>query len=629
MERMTTGPEADGFALAPRPERLEVANRPVIRIHLLGAMRATSCLGHNVLPAGKRARALLGYLCLAGGREVDRAGVASMLWEEASLDGARTNLRQVVHELSAAFGEFAEELLTSTRCSLRLHVDACWIDALAARECDAADADDIAMAVHAFCPGELLEDLDGVSEQFDEWLLHERLRMTERQRHLLHRAIPLAESDSAALRGLARLLGEVDDRAAALAGYTRRGEALRQAAARDSDRLRVGVLPFLTRGTAGEDDLAFGLAQEISSALSRFRWFDAIKLLSYRTNRSMRYIDEQRLLSLDLDYVVDGTVSGRGSFMQISVRLMNIHDIVKPVWSHEFKLLRNELHRLNELVTAKIVACIDPVILFIEGQPKGRDRFGPTGMLLLAIPLLYSMERRKYEEGGKLIRQAYAEDPDNSMVAAWMAHWHLFYIGQGWAEDTAETLAAVREYAARAVRLDPGNAEALGIYAHCCAYGDKDFDTAVKYFDRALRLNPSLAFIWAYSALTYCYIGDPDEALRRLERYRELAPVDPYFSLFENAFTIAYAFKGDYERAVLVGRRVVRANPGFAAGYKPLIAALGHLDRKEEAAPYIAKLRELEPNFTVEGFGRTYPFKRASDRRRYQQGLLLAGVRAG
>jgi adenylate cyclase len=76
------------------------------------------------------------------------------------------------------------------------------------------------------------------------------------------------------------------------------------------------------------------------------------------------------------------------------------------------------------------------------------------------------------------------------MAAAWMAHWHLFYVGQGWAKDTEQKLAKVREYALRAIRLDPDNAEALGIYAHCCAYGDRDFDTALHYFDRRCGSTP-------------------------------------------------------------------------------------------------------------------------------------------
>ena len=41
--------------------------RPIVRIHLLGSMRATSYLGDDVLPRAKKARAVLAHLCLTPG----------------------------------------------------------------------------------------------------------------------------------------------------------------------------------------------------------------------------------------------------------------------------------------------------------------------------------------------------------------------------------------------------------------------------------------------------------------------------------------------------------------------------------------------------------------------------------
>ena len=70
----------------------------------------------------------------------------------------------------------------------------------------------------------------------------------------------------------------------------------------------------------------------------------------------------------------------------------------------------------------------------------------------------------------------------------------------------------------------------------------------------------------------------------------------------------------------------MKSKSEFSAGYKPLIASLGHLRRADEAKPYIAKLLSLEPHFTVEHFAKTYPFKKATDRKRYARGLRLAGV---
>ena len=116
-----------------------------------------------------------------------------------------------------------------------------------------------------------------------------------------------------------------------------------------------------------------------------------------------------------------------------------------------------------------------------------------------------------------------------------------------------------------------------------CSFLEKDFDSALHYFERALRVNPNLAFVWSLSALTYCYVGEPEIALQRLERHRDLTPIEPYPSLFDNPYAIAYLIKRDYEQAAIFGRRVTKARPEFVNGYKPLIAALGHLGRKEEA----------------------------------------------
>jgi tetratricopeptide (TPR) repeat protein len=266
-----------------------------------------------------------------------------------------------------------------------------------------------------------------------------------------------------------------------------------------------------------------------------------------------------------------------------------------------------ELHRLDEIVTARIAGQIDPVILYIEGQPKRRDHYGATGLLLLAMPLMYSMERKKYEEAGDLIRRALESDPENAMAAAWAAHWEIFHAGQGWSKDVVQTFKNARDLALRAIRLDPENAEALSIYAHICSFSN-------------------LASTWAFSALTYCYIGEPEIALQRLERYRDLAPFDPYACLFENVYAIAYLFMRNYGEAIAVGRRVVAANPEFVNGYKPVIAACGHLGRADQAKPFIEKLLEIEPNFTIQRFRDVYPIKREIDLDHYMEGLRLAGI---
>jgi tetratricopeptide (TPR) repeat protein len=331
---------------------------------------------------------------------------------------------------------------------------------------------------------------------------------------------------------------------------------------------------------------------------------------------------------MDLDYLVDGTVSRDGQDIEIGIRLLDLAEYARPIWSARFDLAHTGLHRLNELVTAHIVRRVDPVIPFIEGLPDRRGHYAASGVLLRALPMMFSMDREKFKKAGQLIQKATEIDPGNSTLAAWAAYWHHFNVGMGWTRHTKQAFATVQGYALRAIKLDPENAEALGVYGHYCSLVHKDFDTALHCFNRSLRLNPNSAFTWGLSGSTYSYIGEPEIALQHLDRYHDLAPLDPHISWFEILYLIAYVFKGDYERAVTVGQRAVKAIPDFVNGYKPLIASLGHLGRRDEAKPYVDRLLALEPNFTVERFGQVYPIKKTSDRRRYMEGLRLAGIPA-
>jgi DNA-binding SARP family transcriptional activator/Tfp pilus assembly protein PilF len=692
--RDVSRPRVPPSGIARRPDLAtnRMPRQPLVRIHLLGSLRATTYLGDNILPRGRKARALLAYLCLSAGEQVARSRLSSLLWERVQDRQARASFRQALRELSSAIGSLANELIESTLHTVRLEPRLCWIDAVAVLSSDPLPPNTFRGDLASICAGELLEDLSGITDAFDQWLLAQRTRFTEqlrllfetelkqlsevdappdRRASLARRLIAFDATHEGASRVLMRALVDMGERAQALREYERCRVALRAAldvepsaetrafyeAVRafirprkhdsptpqqkdqkeqkeeksyplpHADRLRLGVLPFHGEGAARTENLAFSLSQEIAAALARFRWFDVIAPVSLMA-MPPGVSGEDFLRSKQLHYIVGGSVSGDEEKFQISVRLMDVTQDSRSVWNDRFELSVNALDRMNDLIAAPVAARIDPVILFIEGQPARRQCSGATGLVLQAIPLLYSMERAKYEDARVLLSQALEIDPNNAMATAWSAFWYLYYVGQGWTQQVKEFFAEAQKLAINAIKIDPENAEALGIHAHICAFVEKDFDSAVHYFDRALRVNPNVAFIWAMSAPTYCYIGQPDEALRRLDRYRDLAPFDPHFRFWENAYTIAYTFKGEYEKAVSVGRRAVRANSEFSNGYKPLIAALGHLGRREEAAPYIEKLLSLEPNFTVEKFGKTYPARNPEDRERYMKGLLLAGVPA-
>ena len=163
--------------------------RPLVRIHVLGSMRATTYLGEDILPRGKKARAILGYLSVMAGERVSRSRLAAMLWDRTPEPQAHSSFRQALHELSLAMGPLGNELISADRETVKLNsqsvLDRCRSHTGAGNDVGRFLSNSSRSELSALCTGELLEELDGISPSFDQWLLGERTRFTQQLSDLL------------------------------------------------------------------------------------------------------------------------------------------------------------------------------------------------------------------------------------------------------------------------------------------------------------------------------------------------------------------------------------------------------------------------------------------------------------
>lgn len=654
------------------------------RIYVCGSFRGIDHLGQDIVPRSRRASAILAYLIFARGKAVSRSRLASLLWDRVPEGQARASLRQALSEVTTSW-QRAREALAITRETVRLDVGRCWVDLLAFYEATECDVASVSADMLGNISARLLDGFDGMSESLDDWLRDERSRAEttirslheKRISHLVESAAPpdiriqaarqFAEFDAThelAWRTLMKALVEKGDRSQALREYQRCRDGLRrlldvepskdtkglyeairvnsphQVASVDSDgpfmqcgkakrptRIRIGVMPFAGIGPAADPLLPSTLSLDAAAMLARFRWFDVIAPMALSGLELKNGNSRKNFEGMNLDYLMQGSIRVLGTRIFVHVVLMKTDELAKPVWNDTYELpLRASGVDVNRIVTM-IAGRANPVILFAERtRSDNHDIHDATALVLSAIPLMYSMDPQKYARAGSILARAVKEWPEDSMAAAWRAFWYMFNVAHGWSHAPVEEYAEAEELSRKAIELDPENAEALGIFAHLCCYVHHDFDGAAAYFDRSLSLNPSLAFVWALSAPNSCYSGNTKDALARLQRYRDLVPLDPYYKLFETMYVTVYTFARDYEKAAAIGRRAVRANPHFTNVYKPLIASLGHLGRIEEAAPYLQELLRQEPSFCIRHFAKRYPFRFEVDRAQYVAGLRKAGA---
>lgn len=604
-----------------------------LRLVLLGRMEAWGLASRPVLPRGRKARALLGILGLAAGAPVPRRSLAALLWSRSGLAQRHGSLRQALHELQAALGEGAAALLRSDREAVALSAEGVWVDALEVERASANRPEALDLLLHG---GELLADLDGLDPEFDAWLGEQRRRL--RARAAAAAGAVLAETSEpgprteAARRLLALDPGDGE------AWRALRGGAGGAPAAPSRRGARLGVLPLRPLGAGVAPHLGAGLAEAVTAALACFRWLfvaDSASLAAAAGQAGATEAEHAAARALGLDLVLGGTLQAGAApgRIRIAVRLVDLRDAAAGggvVWAQQFDHDSDDLLALQDAVAAAVVARMDPEILLIEAgraaAPGARHGGSAYELLLRAIPAIHRLERADFLEAGALLEEAGRRDPDHAAICAWHAYWHLFLVGQGWAAGEDAAMAEAERLAARAVALDPMDAQGLTILGHVRAFLHHRVEEALALHRRALALNPNLAMAWVFLGMAESYAGQHVPALARLDRYRELAPCHPHGFFFDAARGIPLLLLHRHEEAVEVGRVATALRPGLSYPYKTYLSALGHLGFAAEAADVRARLLAIEPDFTVAKGLRRTPVRGAADRAHYAAGLRRAGL---
>lgn len=646
------------------------------RLRLLGGCRLEAPDGRERTPPGRKTRGLLAVLALVDGAAVARERLAGLLWSERAEEQARASLRQALRELRRCIDEPGMLLIERERVGLaadRIAVDALQLAAAARRP-------RVASAILELCRGELLEDLGGLGEAFDDWLAGQRARWRGLALEALERALEatgepdevqaltarilsLEPAHEPAHRAIMLLHAGRGDTAAAIRQFELcRSELARRLDARPSEatlallaRIRAGtiaaatsavplarpagggrtpaqtsivVLPFAEQ-FVGVDRPPIGepLAEEIASALARFRWLFVVAP-STATALCRQLADPVAIARrLDARYLVAGRLVAEPDGERVRIDLIEA-ETGRLVRSEQERLAASESGAAATELAIVVAARIGWELFTQETRRLSREpieRADASRLMLRAVQLAHQLDPGTLDRAAELLRRAIALDPNHGAAQAWLAAVLVQRAGYPWREAHAVHFAEAERCAALAVHLDPADALGLAILGHCRALR-RDFEQAQALSDAAIAANPASPTAWARRGLLACYRGDPEQALACMARYRRLTPFDPLANLYARVDAFAHLLAGRYEVTIAAIRRAMASGPVSTGAYLPLIAALGHLGRGAEAVAAIAELRAREPAFSLEAFRAHFPLERGRDLERYLEGLRRAGV---
>ena len=653
---------------------------------LIGRMEAWTAGGVSILPTGRKTRALLAILALRAPRPVSRSYLADLLWSQRPEEQARASLRQEIHRLLEALQPAGHDIVRVARDHLSLRTDGAWVDVHEVLHATVADSSALGLfdaellenlnGIDPAFDRWLAAERDSLRDQARavvETLLADqaepaatievatRLLAIDRAHEGAWRALMRAHAVRGE-RGLAlqtferckaalaeRLSASVSLETLDLAAEIRAG-ALRPdktgagSPAQAPGAARIGVLPLQVIGTdGGAATLALGLAAEVAVALARFRWLVVVAASSL--TRPGHRDDDALGRVFGLDFLLDGSVQWAGHF-RITLRLLDLRDGRRVVWARRFDRDAANFLDLQDELAAEVAAQIEPELLSLESRSAaGRlERRRATGRLagrraaahptregtaydlvLRALPMTVRLQREEFAQAGALLAQALDLQPDYAAAHAWRAYWAMFCVTQGWEEGPGVADEAKR-HAECAITLDPQDARGLTIAGHVRAFLHRRPHEALDLHSRALSLNPNLTMAWGFSAMTFSYLGEWDEAARRYARTARLSPAAPCTFLFDAGMARVELGRRDYPAAVQWGRRVSEAAPQYLPGLKHHLAALGHSGLASEADATRARLLALAPGYTIRTAIECSPYEHAADMEHYAAGLRLAGL---
>jgi TolB-like protein/class 3 adenylate cyclase/tetratricopeptide (TPR) repeat protein len=395
-----------------------------------------------------------------------------------------------------------------------------------------------------------------------------------------------------------------------------------------SQRPSIAVLPFANMsGDPEQEYFADGISEDIITGLSKLRWFFVIA-----RNSSFIYkgksIDIKRVArELGVRYVLEGSVRKGGNRLRITAQLIDA-ETGNHIWADRYDGDLTDVFALQDVITEKVVAAIEPKLLQAEGirsQSHSSEDLGAWEMVSQANSLFWRLTKAEGEAAIAILKQAVERYPDYAPAHCMLAFMMLVSAYVGWA--AGERQSQVKQAAALATRAaelddsDPWAYFALGYVAYTMRRTDK----AIEEFQRAIDLNPNFAAAHSYLSLALALAGQSDQAITHAEQAIRMSPHDPQNAICFTALAAAHYQAGRYGEAVSFGRKALQQRSGWAPGHRIFCASLAQAGQIDEARTELDQLKELHPDISIAWIEKHVPYT-AGPMAKFLEGMRKAGL---
>ncbi|MGY4500533.1 TolB-like protein [Bradyrhizobium sp. GM24.11] len=395
------------------------------------------------------------------------------------------------------------------------------------------------------------------------------------------------------------------------------------------DKPSIAVLPFQNLSADPEQEyFADGVVEDITMALSLFRWLFVIARNSSFTYKG-RAVDVKQIgRELGVRYVLEGSVRKAGTRIRIAGQLIDA-ETGAHLWADRFDGALQDMFDLQDHLTSSLVGAIAPKLQSAEikrAKHKPTENLDAYDYYLRGLAKIYRRTKDANREALQLFCKAIELDPGLACAYGMAAWCCVRRKALGWMNERAQESAEGVRMARKAVHIGGEDPVALCMGGYALAFMAQEFDDAAAFMDRGLAINPNTAQAWTLSAWLRVWRSEPELALDHVARAMRLSPLDPSMFGMHGGMAYAHFLLGRYDMAATCAEKSMRDNPTFLLAICISAASNALAGRLEHAQKAMSLALECYPTLHATNLRDLAPFRRAESFATFANGLLKAGL---
>ena len=404
---------------------------------------------------------------------------------------------------------------------------------------------------------------------------------------------------------------------AGLAGYwttyrtvTREILAPAKPAPTEAAHLSIVVLPFTNlSGDPSQDYFADGITDNLTTDLSRIRNSFVIARNTAFTYKG-KSIDAKGIgKELGVRYVLEGSVQREQHRVRVNVQLIDAESGVH-LWADRFDEDIADLFKLQDEVVGRLGNALGAwELVKAEGERGARSKSPDAIDLTMRGLALFSQgaqqpmkeKHESYNTARTLCEQALKLDPNEPYALVCDGFTYLADYLYAWGSSETDYEAKVLGQADRAIALDRNFVGAYWLKSLYLGVSHRAPE-ALGVANAGLAINPNFAMLYQPRANAEICLGRFEEAKTDLQQAMRLSPRDQDIGVWQIQLGQAEIGTGHIAAAIEEYQKAFnRGSRGFWT-YSNLAAAYALDGRMDEAKPYLAEARRLNPNLTVKWY---------------------------